>query len=283
MVKAVDGFQAPYTALRTDDLESATFLDSIVPGLSSYKDGCLVLPPEIVASELSEVLEQFDRGIRCIYKESEEAEDCDIDKEGWGPGVLEKVLWERRKSSAERRKWERKAQGKRHCGNMIYSISDISSESRSGSNDEEDDSASDASDSSSESSSSSDDSSTSSGSVVVARPTSVNKALGSDNVGFKMLEKLGWQQGRGLGAAEDGIVEPIRLATRFSTVRGRGRGRGRARGVARASLGTGRRPQPPPPAEEFTENADLSDDFESYRKKMSTVYKQGGSSSLDKP
>ncbi|KAJ2069649.1 SURP and G-patch domain-containing protein 1 [Coemansia sp. S2] len=120
--------------------------------------------------------------------------------------------------------------------------------------------------SSSDSDSDSDGSSDSSS--VVVRPTSVNKALGSDNVGFKMLEKLGWQQGQGLGAAGNGIVEPIRLATRFSSVRGaRGRGRGRGRGVERASLGTGRRPAAQPLPD------DGADGFESYRQQMSSVYK----------
>ncbi|KAJ2457532.1 SURP and G-patch domain-containing protein 1 [Coemansia sp. RSA 2424] len=290
MVKAVDGFHTPYSALRTADLESSKFLNSIAPGLVCYKDGNLT-PPEITSNELAEALEHFDSGVRYIYKEgefedrehlsgSDKAAAVAIDKEGWGPGVLERVMWDRRKSSAERRQWKR-AQDKRHCGNMVYSVSDISESSASdgessssGSSSSESDSApSDAS-----TDSDSDQSSNSSKSSVVARPTSINKALGSDNVGFKMLAKLGWQQGQGLGTSGNGIVEPIRLATRFSTVRGRGRGRGRqrgrgqARGVVRASLGTGCRPASqhlPPPAEE----GHSADDFESYRKQMSSVYK----------
>ncbi|KAJ2006415.1 hypothetical protein GGI04_001887, partial [Coemansia thaxteri] len=120
----------------------------------------------------------------------------------------------------------------------------------------------------------------------VAQATSVNKALGSDNVGFKLLAKLGWQQGQGLGAAGDGIVEPIRLQTRFSTVRGasaRGRRRGRfhSKGTERASLGIGRQKasgaQKPPPVANTETDTRLADDFESYRKQMSSAYKHSSS------
>ncbi|KAJ2880175.1 hypothetical protein H4R27_004881 [Coemansia aciculifera] len=262
MVKAADGFHTPYSALRTADLESPKFLDSIVACLSDSGDR---IPAPEITSELSDALDHFERGVRCIYEENELQSSEDnpivIDKEGWEPGVLEKVLWDRRKSNADRRRWKR-AQAKAHCGNMVCSTSDVS-ESSEGSTGE----SSSESDSDSDSDSGSDGSSDSS---VVVRPTSVNKALGSDNVGFKMLAKLGWQQGQGLGAGGNGIVEPIRLATRFSTVRGagaRGRGRGRGRGVERASLGTGRRPavQPVP--------GSGADGFESYRQQMSSVYK----------
>lgn len=33
--------------------------------------------------------------------------------------------------------------------------------------------------------------------------------LKEDNIGFKMLQKLGWQEGQGLGSEGTGIVEPI--------------------------------------------------------------------------
>lgn len=33
--------------------------------------------------------------------------------------------------------------------------------------------------------------------------------LREDNIGFKMLQKLGWQEGQGLGSEGTGIVEPI--------------------------------------------------------------------------
>lgn len=33
--------------------------------------------------------------------------------------------------------------------------------------------------------------------------------LKEDNIGFKMLQKLGWQEGQGLGTEGTGIVEPV--------------------------------------------------------------------------
>lgn len=33
--------------------------------------------------------------------------------------------------------------------------------------------------------------------------------LKEDNVGFKMLQKLGWSEGQGLGANASGIIEPV--------------------------------------------------------------------------
>ena len=36
-----------------------------------------------------------------------------------------------------------------------------------------------------------------------------SNAIQSDNVGFQMLQKAGWKEGTGLGAASSGIVQPI--------------------------------------------------------------------------
>lgn len=33
--------------------------------------------------------------------------------------------------------------------------------------------------------------------------------LKEDNVGFQMLQKLGWKEGQGLGAEGSGILEPV--------------------------------------------------------------------------
>lgn len=33
--------------------------------------------------------------------------------------------------------------------------------------------------------------------------------LKEDNIGFKMLQKMGWTDGQGLGADESGIVDPV--------------------------------------------------------------------------
>uniref|UniRef100_A0A914VQB5 Angiogenic factor with G patch and FHA domains 1 n=1 Tax=Plectus sambesii TaxID=2011161 RepID=A0A914VQB5_9BILA len=40
-------------------------------------------------------------------------------------------------------------------------------------------------------------------------PANVNKALSSDNKGFKMLSKMGWKEGKGIGKTDQGIAEPI--------------------------------------------------------------------------
>ena len=33
--------------------------------------------------------------------------------------------------------------------------------------------------------------------------------LANDNKGFKLLQKMGWNEGQGLGASAQGIVNPI--------------------------------------------------------------------------
>lgn len=40
---------------------------------------------------------------------------------------------------------------------------------------------------------------------------SVEKPLGSDNIGAKLLKKMGWKEGEGLGRDASGIVEPIKV------------------------------------------------------------------------
>ncbi|KAK9862366.1 hypothetical protein WJX84_008778 [Apatococcus fuscideae] len=42
-----------------------------------------------------------------------------------------------------------------------------------------------------------------------ARLADANTALAEDNVGFKMLQRMGWK-GKGLGRAEQGLVEPVK-------------------------------------------------------------------------
>ncbi|PIA14237.1 hypothetical protein COEREDRAFT_82904 [Coemansia reversa NRRL 1564] len=296
MIKAIDEDYKPYTPLPTEELEDSGFLESIVPGLSTCTEG--MVSPEMT-EELEQALNYFEKGVRYIYKEEEFADStCQskvagtkndvqpifIDKEGWEPGVLEKVLWDRRKGGAERRKWRRRQEReKRKLAGE--SVSESSSSSHSGSS-----STSSYENSDSESDSSSSHSSTNSSSSCArtsARPTNMNRAIGSDNVGFQLLSKLGWQQGQGLGASSEGITEPIRPPTRFSSVRttprggARRRGRGRGKRAMRASLGTGRIDDAV--LDKLTSadgnGADAAanegnDQFEAYRKQMSSAYKQ---------
>ncbi|KAJ2356108.1 hypothetical protein IWW50_003011 [Coemansia erecta] len=284
MVAAITEDHAPYTALQTSKLEDPEFLESVVPGLSTFTDE---IPAPKLTDELAQALAGFDKGVRYIFKEGEfeyrddpiatasdsRSEDVDVemDKDGWGPGVLEKVLWDRRKGSEQRQRWKRRQERtkRRLEGYEVSDTTESSSESSS---------KTDTSSSTSTSGSSSD----SSDSEAVARPTSINKAIGRDNVGFQLLSKLGWQQGTGLGASSEGIVEPIRVPTRFSTVRAsaRGRfnrrGRGKGKRVERPSLGTGRHKEPIEQQQQPGDAADKVDDdtFASYRKQMSSAYRQ---------
>ncbi|XP_038221879.1 uncharacterized protein LOC119839588 isoform X2 [Zerene cesonia] len=72
--------------------------------------------------------------------------------------------------------------------------------------------------------------------------------LKEDNVGFKMLQKLGWNEGQGLGAEGTGIVDPINKANQP---------------VANMGLGAG------------TSDAVSPDDdeFDAYRKRMMLAYR----------
>ncbi|KAJ2795241.1 SURP and G-patch domain-containing protein 1 [Coemansia guatemalensis] len=304
MIKAIDGDYQSYSPLCTEELEDPGFLESIVPGLSTCAEG--MVSPEMT-EELEQALDYFEKGVRYIYSEEEfgnhdhqsksagvtgnheDAKAMPIDREGWEPGVLEKVLWDRRKSSAARRKWRRRQerQERRLAGESVsessgssHSDSGSSSSSSYGTSDSESDS----------SSSSSSASSSGSRAGTSARPTNMNRAIGSENVGFKLLSKLGWQQGQGLGASSEGIIEPIRPPTRFSSVRTtprggarrRGRGRGRGKRAMRASLGTGRTEDDV--LDELASadgkgagaavNDEGDDQFEAYRKQMSSAYKQ---------
>ena len=67
----------------------------------------------------------------------------------------------------------------------------------------------------------------SSASVDFEQPT--RDGLGSDNIGSRMLQAMGWKEGSGLGCKKQGIVTPIEAQTR---VRGSGLGaRGSSYGV----------------------------------------------------
>lgn len=48
----------------------------------------------------------------------------------------------------------------------------------------------------------------------VKRQSSSEKPIGSENVGSKLLKKMGWKEGEGLGADSAGIKEPIKASGR---------------------------------------------------------------------
>lgn len=72
----------------------------------------------------------------------------------------------------------------------------------------------------------------------------------ADNIGYQMLQKLGWTEGEGLGAENQGITAPVSRGTR---------------NVEGVGLGIDR------PAELTKEDAE--DEFESYRKRMMLAYR----------
>ncbi|OAD52869.1 SURP and G-patch domain-containing protein 1, partial [Eufriesea mexicana] len=72
--------------------------------------------------------------------------------------------------------------------------------------------------------------------------------LKEDNIGFQMLQKLGWSEGQGLGSESNGRIEPINKATnRFDSA---GLGSERPDGVSRDD-----------------------DEFDAYRKRMMLAYR----------
>eukprot|EP00903_Cladosiphon_okamuranus_P006576 g6424.t1 len=47
---------------------------------------------------------------------------------------------------------------------------------------------------------------------------SLDKPIGEENRGFRLLKKMGWKQGQGLGAKGDGITVPVVLGTQVATM-----------------------------------------------------------------
>ncbi|KAJ2131267.1 hypothetical protein IW136_005345, partial [Coemansia sp. RSA 678] len=119
MVTAITEDHPPYSALQASKLEDPEFLESIVPGLSTFTDE---MPAPELTDQLSQALADFDKGVRYIYNKGEfehrkdelsgtnnqdnDVADMTMDKDGWQPGVLEKVLWDRRKGSEQRKRWK---------------------------------------------------------------------------------------------------------------------------------------------------------------------------------
>lgn len=82
--------------------------------------------------------------------------------------------------------------------------------------------------------------------------------LGADNIGHKLLQKMGWKEGKGIGAKEDGRTAPIAAA-------GAGAAAAAATGLKQDTLGLG--------AQAHGAVEDSDDMFEQYRKRMMLGYK----------
>uniref|UniRef100_A0A383WIT6 G-patch domain-containing protein n=1 Tax=Tetradesmus obliquus TaxID=3088 RepID=A0A383WIT6_TETOB len=93
----------------------------------------------------------------------------------------------------------------------------------------------------------------------LAQQVEAQSAIGADNIGHKLLQKMGWKQGKGIGAKEDGRTAPVAAA-------GAGAAAAAAAGGSRQdTLGLGAA------AHGAVEEGD--DPFEQYRKRMMLGYK----------
>ena len=94
--------------------------------------------------------------------------------------------------------------------------------------------------------------------------------LTCDNVGFKMLQKMGWKEGEGLGSSGQGIKEPI---SRGQATLGDGSGASSSATIAPVASDfhgkTGADIQIP---NDFNLTAE-DDDFDAYRKRMMLAYR----------
>jgi hypothetical protein len=41
--------------------------------------------------------------------------------------------------------------------------------------------------------------------------------IGSESFGHRMMQKMGWQEGKGLGQTGEGLVDPVQQRMRFGT------------------------------------------------------------------
>jgi splicing factor 4 len=83
-------------------------------------------------------------------------------------------------------------------------------------------------------------------------------AIGADNIGHKLLQKMGWKEGKGIGAKEDGRTAPVAAG-------GAAAAAAAAAGMKQDTLGLGAQ------AHGAVEASD--DPFEQYRKRMMLGYK----------
>lgn len=61
---------------------------------------------------------------------------------------------------------------------------------------------------------------------ITADPQNMGWREDQDNFGMKMLQKMGWKEGKGLGAREDGVVEHLKVSLKESTTSGIGMAKG---------------------------------------------------------
>eukprot|EP00879_Flechtneria_rotunda_P009876 GHRR01010328.1.p1 GENE.GHRR01010328.1~~GHRR01010328.1.p1 ORF type:complete len:422 (+),score=187.27 GHRR01010328.1:388-1653(+) len=92
------------------------------------------------------------------------------------------------------------------------------------------------------------------GNKQLAQQVEAQSAIGADNIGHKLLQKMGWKEGQGIGAKEDGRTAPVAAA-----------GAAAAAGMKQDTLGLGAQ------AHGAVEESD--DPFEQYRKRMMLGYK----------
>lgn len=178
---------------------------------------------EIEAAEIedpgdtNDVMGEFLKGVRYIYQEAEFADSSDSTVK------MDREGWVGN-GELERVLWERRKQRSSSTTSFSSSYSSDSDDTSDG--------------------------------ETKARPTSVNKPIGSDNIGFRMLSKMGWQQGQGLGATNEGIVEPVHAHTR-----------------SKQTIDS--------PAKQKTRSVGSKNDdrFESYRRNMSYSYNATASAS----
>ncbi|KAG2435757.1 hypothetical protein HXX76_006953 [Chlamydomonas incerta] len=86
---------------------------------------------------------------------------------------------------------------------------------------------------------------------VQAEQLANKNAIGSDNIGHKLLSKMGWKEGEGLGGTQKGITAPIKASAAAPAA-------GEQRGLGATAVG------------EVTAEDDA---FEAYRKRMMLGYK----------
>lgn len=88
--------------------------------------------------------------------------------------------------------------------------------------------------------------------IIQVEQLANKNAIGSDNIGHKLLQKMGWKEGEGLGGTQKGITAPIKASAVAAPAAGE------ARGLGASAHG------------EVSADDDI---YEAYRKRMMLGYK----------